>query len=199
MRCLLPFMVAGLLLCAGSAVADPGLARSMYCNSQLIRSGDAIWQVARRCPQAYWVNRWNELAIIGGTRWAPAYRSVTVEVWYINFGPRRFLRRLIFHNGYLYRIESLGYGVAWLPGTRLCTPSQLQHAGDTTGEIWARCGEPDHRYAFPQHYRDYYSGPWLPPTQFHREIWTYEFDGRIAPRELTFDNGRLVRLRTLRR
>lgn len=186
------------LLAAPSLAAAPQLARSMYCNGQLIRTGDPVYLVARRCPQPYWVNRWIGLRIVGGTRRAPVYQSDGYEAWYLNFGPRRFMRRLVFRNGHLYRIESLGYGIAFRPGSRTCTATELANAGRTDGEIWARCGEPDHVYVVPRS-AGHYSGPWPAPSHYHREIWTYDFGPYAAPRQLTFDNGKLISTRVLRR
>jgi hypothetical protein len=40
----------------------------------------------------------------------PAVREVRVEEWVYNFGPTQLMSSLIFENGRLVRIRTLGYG-----------------------------------------------------------------------------------------
>ena len=46
---------------------------------------------------------------------APVF-AVT-EVWYLNFGSSKLMRRLLFSNGLLQCIDELGYGVGYTVGT----------------------------------------------------------------------------------
>ncbi|MFU8832697.1 MAG: DUF2845 domain-containing protein [Wenzhouxiangella sp.] len=161
-------------------------ARSMYCDGRLIRIDDPIWQVGRACPEPFWREHYERVYPLAHER---------IEVWTLNFGQRRLMRRLVFSNGRLARIESLGYGVAWTPGTRRCTWQELDQAGDTVAEIYARCGEPDHRYDLtPQGFYGYAG-----PTGDHRERWTYDFGPGQHAREVEFVNGRVQRITSLRR
>ncbi len=178
------------------ALAPELRADAMYCDGRLVRAGDPIWQVGRACPEPFWREDRDEPAardrdgrVLGWHR---------VEVWTLNFGPSRFMRRLIFRDGYLYRIENLGYGVRWEPGTRRCGWRELELAGATAAEVFARCGEPDYRYALsPQAGYGGYAGPW--PAYAQRERWIYDFaDGRQA-REFDFTAGRLDRIQRGRR
>ena len=179
---------------------SPGLeARSFQCGSGIIHVGDSFYQVARRCPDPFWSEYWQVPALVGGTRRSPLYGTDTIETWYLNYGERRFMRRLVFRNGSLERIDQLGYGVGFEPGSRSCAPAQLRNAGQTSGEIWARCGEPSHRYSFPQITGGYHGGPWSGAREEYQEIWTYDFGSRRHARELVFRNGRLIRIRSLTR
>lgn len=169
---------------------------SLHCGRELVRAGDPIWQVGRKCPEPFWEEHYDR---------ARAYDRLgrpldfnRYEIWTLNFGQRRLMRRLVFVNGTLARIDALGYGVDYHPGSRRCTPRELSTAGGTIAEIYARCGEPDHRYGLPgPGLYDYRSGP-----AHHREVrelWTYDFGSRHHPRELLFVDGRLQRITSQRR
>lgn len=167
---------------------------SMYCGRDLVKRGDPIYLVGRKCPEPFWVERWQDMVYnrfgqpIGPT-------AQTVEIWYFNFGQRRLMRALTFRNGRLSSINTLDYGVPFEPGTRRCTARELERAGGSAGEIYARCGEPDYRYDFST-IGPYYGGPWPPPQGAHREIWAYDMGPGRFIRELYFVDGRLIHTRT---
>ncbi len=186
-------VMALLLLALGVVLSVE--ARSFYCNGRIVQVGDPIFQVGRACPEPFWREHYDvplardpDGRPIGWER---------VEVWTLNFGDRRLMRRLVFSDGRLTRTETLGYGVRWRPGSRSCTWHELENAGNTMAEIYARCGEPDHRYdlSVPGPYG--FAGPYGSGQQ--RERWTYDFGPRQHARQLEFVNGRLQRIDTLRR
>lgn len=111
-----------------------------------------------------------------------------MEAWTVNFGARRFMRRLIFVDGYLRRIDTLGYGVPWEPGSQSCTWRELETAGRTAAEVFARCGLPDFHYELPPTDR-YGTSPWTGRGQ--RQRWVYDFGSGRHVRELEFLNGQL--------
>lgn len=171
--------------------AAPAQADTMYCDGRLVQVGDPIWQVGRVCPRPFWredrdepVARTPDGRVLGWHR---------VEVWTLNFGASRFMRQLVFRDGYLQRIDQLGYGVRWEPGSQRCSWRELDQAGATAAEVFARCGEPDYRYSLsPLTGFGGYAGIWAGHVQ--RERWVYDFaDGRQA-RELDFIDGRLDRI-----
>ncbi len=166
-------------------------ASTMYCNSRLVQVGDPTWQVGRACPQPFWREDRDEPA--ARTRDGQVLGWHRVEIWTLNFGASRFMRQLVFRDGYLYRIDQLGYGVRWQPGSRRCSWRELDQAGTTAAEVFAHCGEPDYRYNLsPLAGFGGYAGPWSGHGQ--RERWVYDFaDGRRV-RELDFVNGRLERI-----
>lgn len=184
--------VLGLVL-AGEAAA------AIFCGNNLVRQGDPIYRVANRCPEPFWVERRQAARFLGEHGDQPVYGSDTIESWYLNFGPRRMMRRLVFVNGRLDRQETLGYGVAYTPGSRRCDRRDFEHAGDTAGEIYARCGEPDYQYDFSTRIGPYYGGPWPIPEGVEREIWAYDLGRGRMIRELFFVDGRLIHIRTERR
>lgn len=183
-----PGLMLAALLWLGQADA------SLYCGRNLVKTGDPIYLVGRKCPEPFWTERWQD--VIYNRFGHPIPPSAeTVEVWYLNFGRRRMMRALTFRNGRLRHIESLDYGVAYEPGSRRCSTRELEHAGNSAGEIYARCGEPDYRYDFSS-IGPWYGGPWPPPRGSHREIWTYDMGGDRFARELYFVDGQLIHSRS---
>jgi hypothetical protein len=190
-------MIGRVLVLMASIVAAPtlwGSADSIFCGNQLVRAGDPIWQVARKCPEPFWQESYDRARAVD--RFGRALELQRMEVWTLNFGQRRLMRRLVFVNGRLSRIHALGYGVDFPPGSRRCAPRELATAGDTIAEIYARCGEPDYSYDIPSPgVYGYHGGP----AQQERRLWTYDFGARHHPRELMFVDGRLHTIRTQRR
>lgn len=181
------FVVVGLMLMMPAAVE----ARALYCDGRLVQVGDPIWQVGRACPEPFWREDFDEP--ISRDRRGHTVGWQRVESWTLNFGPNRFMRRLIFLNGTLHRIESLGYGVRWEPGTNRCNWRDLEQAGNTAAEIFARCGEPDYRYQLPA--SPQFGGRAGPaPVYGQRERWIYDYNQGRNARELLFHNGRLQQL-----
>ena len=187
------YALAGLLSVMWAAPAQAAI----YCGENLVRQGDPIYRVADRCPEPFWVERRQAARLLGRQAGQPVYGSDTVESWY--FGPRRMMRRLVFINGRLERQDTLGYGVPWNPGSRSCDTQAFEHAGDTAGEVYAHCGEPDYRYDFSTNIGPYYGGPWPIPRGVEREIWAYDPGPGRMIRELFFVDGELIHLRTQRR
>jgi Protein of unknown function (DUF2845) len=114
------------LALAGVLLAMP--AQAMRCGSRLVTEGDHISKVLRYCGDPLGVQQ--RLVVRSGlTR--PRYRignssgviyereilasersyeEVQIEEWTYNFGPRRFMRLVVFENGFVADIKPLGYG-----------------------------------------------------------------------------------------
>lgn len=183
----------GILLLWTLALAwQPASADQFYCERRLVQVGDPIWQVGRSCPRPFWREDYEEPAARDARGRVLGWQRV--EVWTLNFGANRFMRRLVFRNGYLIRVENLGYGVRWEPGSRRCSWRDLEQAGDTAAEVYAHCGEPDFRYPLASPYgHGGYGGPWA-AGYGQRERWVYDFSSGRQARELDFFNGRLQHL-----
>lgn len=186
------------LLCLSSA-ADA----SLHCGNRLVNQGDPQYYVADVCPEPFWVERW-ELPLdqyyYSGPYGQRSYGGPRYEAWYINFGPRKLIRRLVFRNGYLERQESLGRGVAFRPGSRRCSPRELRVAGESVGEIYAHCGEPDYIYSEPVVYSHHrrHGGFHRAGHYVLRTRWVYDFGSRRFDRELIFEDGRLIRINEIK-
>ena len=185
------------IILVGLAVAGtlPASADTLQCGNRLIRAGDPVWQVARNCPEPFWREQYDRTS--AADRFGRPVEMRRKEVWTLNFGSRRLMRRLVFVDGRLSRIDALGYGVEFTPGSRRCTPHQLNNAGDTIAEIYARCGEPDYSYVLPTPGVYGYHGGRVDNQE--RLSWTYDFGSRHHPRELLFVDGHLHTIRTERR
>ncbi|MEM1263218.1 MAG: DUF2845 domain-containing protein [Pseudomonadota bacterium] len=112
-------------------MGTPSDAWALRCGSKLVLEGMTIGEVLARCGEPEAESRRSVLVseVIpvfdrqrrvyrrdprSGQLVTPGYGPVTREVEVIeytyNFGPRRFMRLLEFHNGRLERIRELGYG-----------------------------------------------------------------------------------------
>lgn len=181
-------LTLGLLIAA--PVLVPAASEGFWCGQRIVKVGDPVWEVARRCPDPFWEETYDRPAAID--RHGRALGLERVEVWTLNFGPSQFMRRLEFVNGRLARVRKLGYGVEFEPGSRDCGPYELTEAGETIAEVFARCGRPDHSYEIPAGPAYGYTGGARYPGE--RRVWTYEFGPRQRPRELLFVDGRLRRI-----
>lgn len=179
-------LLAALPLSAGAS--------SLYCGNQLIKPGDLSYQVARECPEPFFIERWNYADPYGYHHLHGGY-----EAWLINFGPRKLIRRLVFFNGYLQRVQELEHGVPFEPGSRRCSAQDLENVGTSMGEVFANCGSPDFEY----HSQPFlYHSPFVAGTPgfiVNETRWIYTFGRRAADRELIFRDGRLQRINKLRR
>ena len=168
-------------------------ADGFYCGRTLIKEGDLSHYVAQVCPKPFFVEHWAFPVGFGSPAFVGDYQA-----WSINSGSRRLLRRLVFQNGYLIRIQTLDRGVSFKPGSRRCRPADLEKAGNTISEIYAHCGEPDFIYDESPVLQRPISNIRLPVFVANRVRWVYTFR-RANDRELTFQDGRLQFINKLRR
>ncbi|PPD42160.1 MAG: hypothetical protein CTY15_12535 [Methylocystis sp.] len=95
----------------------------MYCGVNLVHEGLRKIEVLQRCgPPAYsdavyesrflTPNTTFPRPLVGSILASPlaGWQQVAVEEWVYNLGPTQFMRQLIFENGRLIEIRSLGYG-----------------------------------------------------------------------------------------
>lgn len=114
-------LTAVLLLAIG--YADP--AHAFRCKTKLVKEGMHEQQVIAVCGEptsrrhmGYAVRGvpygWRRVTPGGREIWYPRGGTLTEEVvvteWIYNFGPRKLMRRLIFHGGILVEIDTVGYG-----------------------------------------------------------------------------------------
>lgn len=102
---------------------------AMRCGSKLVREGDHQIKVNARCGKPAFVQErvvyregiprrslenggWKRQSLVQRElRWA--YRSVVpvpLEVWVYNRGPRRLMQEILFEEGRVISVQSLGYG-----------------------------------------------------------------------------------------
>lgn len=104
------------LLTGGSAAAlvDTAHADAMRCGRQLVRSGDGLDLVQKRCGPPTTASRRLErterrLADKHGNVLLQT-TEVTIDEWSYDFGPHEFVQRLTFENGQLVRVVAGEYG-----------------------------------------------------------------------------------------
>ena len=175
---------------------------ALRCGTRLVNKGDSISRAVRYCPEPFWVERWESPGIETGYYYAYGYHVVdSYEVWYVNLGTRKLMRRLVFRNGYLEREDKLDYGFRENSPVSRCDGRELEAAGNTLGEVYARCGPPDYEYSYPvtiyPRYQSEFGSYRGGPVTVFRYVWTYDL-GRQLDRELHFEEGRLVQLNKLR-
>jgi hypothetical protein len=103
--------------------ADP--AHAFRCGTKLVKEDMHQQQVIAICGEpttrrhmGYAVRGvpygWRRVTPGGRETWYPRGGTLTEEVivteWVYNFGPRKLMRRLIFHGGVLVEIDTIGYG-----------------------------------------------------------------------------------------
>ena len=118
-----------MMLLAGHGITSDG----MRCDRGLIGNGDWPAEVREACGEPDYRATYPQ-QVLGGIG---LIREETH--WYYNRGPNEFVRRLVFRNGELRRVETLGYGFAGSPS---CSVDALR-TGMSEFELHARCGEPE--------------------------------------------------------
>jgi hypothetical protein len=118
-------VLASLALCFGlvftpheaSVHAEAG----MRCGTRLVHEGDPTYRVRQLCGDPVSVARRVEFRSIrvpigvnpNGPGYSYANRTIEVQVdeWIYDFGPQKFVRRLVFEQDRLVRTFTDGYGV----------------------------------------------------------------------------------------
>ena len=104
-------------------------ALAMRCGTRLITKGDPQSKVLKYCGEP--VQKRQSLGLRAGVYrqsildddgsasrysyqrgyfWPYGGREVVIEDWLYNFGPSKLMRRIIFEDGFVEEVESLGYG-----------------------------------------------------------------------------------------
>lgn len=158
---------------------------AIRCGSSLVNEGAWPIEVEESCGPPDYVAAYPTATL-------PGLGVVqTVEHWYYNPGPQRFIRRLIFRNGTLARVDDLGYGFH-VSDSPSCDLNTLRHAG-TEYELIARCGEPASKrveWQFPSSQRHLKS--WRTRQAVLVQEWLYDFSGNQFRQVVTLRNGQVV-------
>ncbi len=158
---------------------------ALRCGSSLVSDGAWPYEVEESCGAPDYIAAYPTATL-------PGLGVVqTEEHWYYNPGPQRFIRRVIFRNGKLVRVDDQGYGFH-VPESPSCDPGTLRHAR-TEYELIARCGEPVSKrvewqtpatHSYPRH------GYALQPVLIQQ--WLYDFARNQFRQVVTLRNGRVV-------
>ncbi|MGR9101323.1 MAG: DUF2845 domain-containing protein [Gammaproteobacteria bacterium] len=92
-----------------------GPAHALRCQGKVVDIGDYKVEVLQKCGEPAWTERrygteGSRLHHPGRTLDIDQYEEIVIDEWTYNFGPRRFMRLLMFENGVLKEIIKLDYG-----------------------------------------------------------------------------------------
>jgi hypothetical protein len=179
-----------------SLIVGAPLANATRCNGRIVDNGAYDFQVRQRCGDPFWVEQSSVVDVRGARSPIQVQTEQVYEPWFYNFGPQRLMLRLVFLDGRLINEQTLGYGVREIGND--CRPNGLI-AGLSTGEIVARCGEPQSRRSNDALIvrRDGFGG--RREREVPREEWVYDFGNTQFLRVLTVIDGRLQNVDTIPR
>jgi hypothetical protein len=181
--------IAAMLLAVTTALLTTALlttaSAGLRCDGSLVSVGDRRFDVRAACGEPDLRVPVRQLLV--GAHIALPYE----EIWYYNFGPRRFLRELHFQSSRLVAVRTPGYGFHRnAPGG--CSPRDLRR-GMTLLELHARCGAPDDRELRVRWRHHFPAG--LGHVALEEE-WLYNFGPRQFYRIVTLVDGRITRVET---
>lgn len=87
--------------------------QALRCGHRLVHRGDHAIQVLKKCGEPTYEDHRVEYRVVRLQNPALALERlepVNVDEWTYDFGSNRFMRVLLFENGRLVDIQSLGYG-----------------------------------------------------------------------------------------
>lgn len=122
-----PYVFSCLVTLGVACMADTAQALAFRCNSYVIDVGMHKMEVMKKCGnpatrdqrverRRLGVRHTNQSVppqMIHGNRNSVEYEreiEIQIEEWIYNFGPQRFMQRLIFEDGRLKQIQDLDYG-----------------------------------------------------------------------------------------
>jgi hypothetical protein len=98
---------AGLVLLLALVVPATALADAFRCpNGALVNPGQSLSEVALHCDAP--TSKTTRTESVAGPNGVVVY--ATVEEWTYNEGPRRLVHVLVFRDGVLVEVQTLGYG-----------------------------------------------------------------------------------------
>lgn len=157
---------------------------ALRCGSSLVSEGDWPLEVEERCGTPDYVAEYPTATV-------PGLGVVqTEEHWYYNRGPQRFVQRLVFRNGKLTGVESLGYGFHTSDNAR-CSSRALRQASNEY-ELVARCGEPVSKnieWRFPKQHR--HANRWQSAQPVLVQEWLYDLSRNQFRQVVTLRNGKV--------
>ena len=187
-RCLFVVLSCFILILSGQN------AFAFRCDGGLVNEGDNKLSVLSKCGKPNWVDRWtDEIVNFPNTDLEHRFTRIN-ERWIYNFGPNEFIRIVTFSGSTVSGIETGSHGFTVVPDMQRCDLDSFA-LGVTSGEVAARCGEPDlraQRYELVTH----------PIPGGRRQIsvtvdeWTFDLGPTSFMRLLIFRNGNLVEIRT---
>jgi len=190
------------LLAAVTVVAvAPASAFAMRCGTHLIERGDTRLELLARCGEPTDISRSVEehtIAFRGDNEAVARTVRVVVDSLLYNFGPTRLMRRVDVRDGVISSISTAGTGFEPSAVGNVDQPIRL---GDERVRVRSRWGDPADRSVHSETRSAAYSDAEsveVARTTVEVETWTYNFGPTRFMRRVSFENGRVVRVETLR-
>lgn len=186
--------IAALLVSLGGAAA--AASESMKCGNRLVSIGDNKAEVFIRCGAPVWQDDWADDIIEHREGLGERFITTERERWVYNFGAHSFLRFLLFENGRLVNIATgeRGYEEQPLPSTP-CDPGRFR-VGLSQYELLQQCGAPFLKDSRREEQEFQIDRGMRKRVLKRVDEWTYNLGPDQFLRILTFENGKLVDVRT---
>ena len=175
-------ITVALLLLAGTAWALP-------CKGLSVNTGDTEEDVAAKCGEAML----KEQRIVkveetdgGGENGST---TTTIDEWTFDFGPDELMQSYRFENGKLVEIASIGYGRLPDATTDTCRNGELLAVGDSSRDVFLKCGEPLAKEPREDKVIETTSGSETCRTTVPVVEWTYRYGPDLPGYTIRFENG----------
>ncbi|NOY72350.1 MAG: DUF2845 domain-containing protein [Gammaproteobacteria bacterium] len=166
-------------------------AGSFRCGQKLVSTGNSKAEIFRKCGEPSW-REYSESEL-----WPEnspfAVAKITREQWVYNRGSQALIRYLNFENGNLVSIDLGDYGFNADYPKKPCRPEELE-LRHSKSEIMFKCGTPYFKDTREEYRVDNVKGS-KQRTTITVDEWTYNFGPTRFLRILTFENGKLVKIR----
>jgi hypothetical protein len=183
-----------ILLLALTVVCASNRALALTCPDGIVSLGDTIAQVHIKCGDpTIWDQRIEETNHRDDEgQWY--HSSKTIDEWTYDFGSNRLIQTLIFKNGDLIKVTTGGYGRGATNSAR--DRPGIISVGDSKSKVILKWGQPTYLEQRQEERSSYGSkGAGLQKTVTIERL-TYDFGPDRFIRILTFENSKLVNIRT---
>lgn len=185
-----------LLVVAGTVLLGTGTALGLPCSGQSFSMAETKEEVAAKCGEAMYKEQRHvrEEEITGkGPRRAT---TTCIDEWAYNFGPDEQMQSFRFENGRLVEIRNIGYGRRQDDMDDTCRNGELLAVGDSSLEVFLKCGEPIAKEILTDKTVESASGGTKRRTTVAVVEWTYRYGPETPGYTLRIENGQVTDIRT---
>ncbi len=166
-------------------------AAGFYCGKYIVAIGDTTYDVSMKCQKPIGSDVIQEVT---HAEWKKIY--IKRETWLYNWGPNRFMKKLIFVNDKLQEIKDLGYGYL---------EKDIGSFGNTESKLYVQMSKPEVliHWGNPDNKTDVIEEK-LYKVNDHEFLkynvtiskWVYNFGSNQFLKTLVFKNDRLIKIDT---
>lgn len=176
---------ATLLWAAGAGAAG--------CSEEIF-IGEPISEVAKICPFPTLKDHrdlWEE--VVEGKK--QSRRNMVYEEWVFDTGAQEFIQSLVFQDGKLSEIRTLGYGSLRDPMMPDCRNGEGLAVGDSMVDAYLKCGEPLAVEKRPELVTESVEGEVIRRNSVAVVEWTYRYGPNVPGYTMRFENGKATGIR----